>query len=371
MHGGALGRFAALAERPDETGYRLRASRARRLRQLVGRRHARRFRPAAKQRVDRPADRRRGSRATAVRRTYRGFALAEHERPDGRGQRGRNGVVPVRPYRDVTPVIPGGLNPSLPGRVEELEHDPRRSGASCGAAHPPVVDVVMKEADTAGLHRHRDLPHRRIDGLDGRSQQPVARGQIVTLHEALRIVDQVVADRWLRRAGAAVAVGRKRVVLRSGCDRGRPHRRLDGGRVVHAQQPAGPVVTDALNAPIAVPVPALIEQRRRGQVLIPVDRRPGVGMPDVARPQDALQRSAYGGGVQHRVELRHAGVDLVAQQAARPALARTVIELLVKAGVELIHLPYQEPVDDEPPHLVVREEPGFAGCRGGHTRHRA
>ena len=275
-----------------------------------------------------------------------------------------------RQRRIATPVIPRGASPSLPGRVEKLEHDPRRPGGR-SAAHPPVVDVVVKEADAAGLHRHRHLARRRIDRLDGRPQQPVARGQIVTLHETLRIVDQVVANRWLRRAGAAVAVRGKRVVLRSGCDRGRPHRQVDGGRVVHAQQPAGPVVTDALNAPIAVPVPALIEQRRRGPLLLPVDRRPGVGMPDVARPQDALQRSAYGGAVQHRVELRHAGVDLVAQQAARPALTRTVIELLVKAGVELIHLPHQKSVDDEPPHLVVRKELGFAVCRGGQGRHRA
>lgn len=360
-----------MVERPYQPGCRLRAARARRPRQLVGRRHARGFRAAAKQRVDRPTDRHRGVGASGVPRRCRGFAFAEHERPDGRGQRGRNGVVPVRPRRDATPVIPRWMGPSLPGRVEELEHDPRRCGGSGGAAHPPVVDVVVKEADAAGIHGHRDLAHRRIDRLYGRPQQSVARGQIIALHEALRIVDQVVPDRRLRRAGAAVAVGGKRVVLRSGCDRGRPHRQVDDGRVVHAQQPARPVVTDSLNAPIAVPVPALIEQRRRGRLLLPVDRRPGVGMPDVARPQDALQRSAYGGAVQHRVELGHAGVDRVAQQAARPALARTVIELLVKAGVELIHLPHQEPVDDEPPHLVVREEPGFAVCRGGHTRHRA
>ena len=356
-----------MAERPDEPGNRLRASRARRLRQLVGRGHAGGFRPAAKQRVNRPADRLRWGGGSGVPRRCGVFAVAEHERPDGRGQRGRNGGVSVRPRRDAIPVIPGRPSPSLPGRVEELEHDPRRSGGSRSAAHPPVIDVVVKEADAAGLHRHRDLAHRRIDRLDDRPQQSVARGQIIALHETLRIVDAVVAGRWLRRAGAAVAVRGKRVVLRSRRDRGRPHRQLDGGRIVHAQQPARPVVADALDAPVTVAVPALIERRRRGR-LVPVDRCPGMGMPQVPRAQDALQRPAHGGAVQHRTELRHAGVDLVTQQAARPALDRAAIELLVKVGPELVHLPHQEPVGDEPDHLVVREKPGFAVCRGGHRR---
>ena len=281
VHGGALGRLAAMAERPDEPGDCLRVSRARGLRQFVGRRHTRDFRPAAQQRVDRPVGRRRRTGAASVARTCRGLTLAEHERPDRRGQRGRNAVMLVRPRRDAIPVIPRRVGPSLPGVIQELEHDPRRSGGSRCAAHPPVVDIVVKEADAAGFHRHRHLAHRRIDRLDGRSQQSIARGQIIALHQALRIVDPVVANRSIRRARAAVAVGGKGVVLRSGCDCGRPHRQVDGSRIIHAQQPAGPVVTDALDAPVAVAVPALIEWRRRGRRhdLDRVDRGPGMGMP--------------------------------------------------------------------------------------------
>ena len=231
---------------------------------------------------------------------------------------------------------------------------------------------VVKEADAAGFHRHRQFAHRRIDGLDGRSQQSVARGQIIALHQALRIVDPVVPNRLIRRAGAAVAVRGKRVVLRTGCDCGRPHRQVDGSRIIHAQQPAGPVVTDALDAPVAVAVPALIERRRRGRHHHSrIDRGPGMGMPQVARSQDAPERSAHGGAVQHRVQLRHAGVDLVTQPAARPALDRTAIEFLVKARAKLVHLPHQKPVDDEPPHLGIREEPDCPVCRGDHRLHRA
>ena len=60
----------------------------------------------------------------------------------------------------------------------------------------------------------------------------------------------------------AVAVARKRIVLRPRCDRGQTHVETDGDGVVHADEPARTVMAHPLYAPVAVAVPALFKVGR-------------------------------------------------------------------------------------------------------------